>query len=53
MGRIFSFAGVFGIFQQNPRKKKKKAFKLPIKYIQYLLMFTPLIQETLLTEVAT
>lgn len=48
MGRIFSFAGVFGIFQQNPRKKK--AFKLPIKYIQYLLMFTPLIQ---LTEVAT
>lgn len=39
MGRIFSFAGAFGIFQQNPRKK---AFKLPIKYIQYLLMFTPL-----------
>lgn len=51
MGRIFSFAGVFGIFPT--KSKKKKAFKLPIKYIQYLLMFTPLIQETLLTEVAT
>lgn len=52
MGRIFSFAGVFGIFPTKT-KKEKKAFKLPIKYIQYLLMFTPLIQETLLTEVAT
>lgn len=52
MGRIFSFAGVFGIFFSN-KIQEKKAFKLPIKYIQYLLMFTPLIQETLLTEVAT
>lgn len=38
MGRIFSFAGVFGIFS-NKIQEKKKAFKLPIKYIQYLLMF--------------
>lgn len=51
MGRIFSFAGVFGIFSN--KIQEKKAFKLPIKYIQYLLMFTPLIQETFLTEVAT
>lgn len=51
MGRIFSFAGVFGVLNKPPPSKKtnKKqikskihAFKLPIKYsIYWCLPFTP------------